>query len=177
MYRKDRRHQRRWSSRIVYISEFVFPSRRRDLEFPSREVIWWEIKCSNTSYLLCTVYRPNTSVNPFWEQFKYSIEEALEENPNVIIVGTLNHQCWLAIRNSTHTEWYHLTNTINQTTRVCRTRASLLDPVLVSEPCKVILSDVIPIERDISDHDATSETKCTTNNKIQKESMVLLRKM
>jgi len=50
---------------------------------------------------------------------------------------------------------YDFTNVIHEPTRVCRTRQSLLDPVLIGSSCTCPEASVISIHREISDHDAT----------------------
>ena len=40
--------------------------------------------------LICTVYRPPGSVAAFWENFEYSIEQAMNYTSNISINGDLN---------------------------------------------------------------------------------------
>ena len=50
---------------------------RYDLNFASGEIIWYEVIIPNLKILICTVYRPPGSVAAFWENFEYSIEQAM----------------------------------------------------------------------------------------------------
>jgi len=50
---------------------------------------------------------------------------------------------------------YDFTNVIHEPTRVCSTRQSLLDPVLISSTCTCPEASVISIHREISGHNAT----------------------
>ena len=47
---------------------------------------------------------------------------------------------------------FNLRNCINEPTRF----GALLDPIIYSDECEISFSDVIQIDRNISDHDATS---------------------
>jgi hypothetical protein len=44
----------------------------------------------NFKILVCTVHRPPESVAAFWENFEYSIEQAMNYTSNIIINGDLN---------------------------------------------------------------------------------------
>ena len=47
---------------------------------------------------------------------------------------------------------FNLRNCITEPTRF----SALLDPIIYSDECEISFSDVIQIDRNISDHDATS---------------------
>ena len=49
---------------------------------------------------------------------------------------------------------YQFENVIHGPTRFGNGRNSLLDPILVRE-CSIGMSDILPVDRDISDHDGT----------------------
>jgi hypothetical protein len=49
-----------------------------------------EIEFSNYKILLCVVYRSPGAIQPFWQNFEYSIKEAFNYTSNVIITGDLN---------------------------------------------------------------------------------------
>ena len=104
-------------------------------------------------------------------QFRYSIERALDSNPHVVIVGDINVDLSASTTNPL-TDIMHafqLQNIITAPTRVSLTRASLLDPIIISDACSYSFSDVIDVDRDISDHKAcvvdfnfgTSPNSCT----------------
>jgi len=59
--------------------------RRYDLEFQNGEVIWVELNLKHCFILLCTVYRPEGSIIPSWDNFQNSIENALRSNSEVVI--------------------------------------------------------------------------------------------
>jgi hypothetical protein len=80
--------------------------------------------------LICTVYRPPGSVAAFWENFEYSIEQAMNYTSNIIINGDLNVDL-LRENNNKLLEIisaFNLTNVIKEPTR----NGALLDPFLVS---------------------------------------------
>jgi len=62
---------------MIYVSNTIHYNRRLDLEFENIEAIWLEIKFPKDTLLMCTVYRPEESVNPFSDNFQSSIEKAL----------------------------------------------------------------------------------------------------
>ena len=78
------------SGLLTYVSNKLVCRRLIDLEHPSIDTIWREIKYKRTTIILCNVYRaPNTNVS-FWDTFNISIEKALDISKDVIIVGDLN---------------------------------------------------------------------------------------
>jgi hypothetical protein len=60
------------------------------LDQEEREIIWYEVIIPNFKILICTVYRPPGSVAAFWENFEYSIGQAMNYTSNIIINGDLN---------------------------------------------------------------------------------------
>ena len=138
---------------IVYVSEQLCVQRQAHLEDPALELIWLKCISKHQSFLLCCVYRPPNQSDPFWENFHNSIENAVSENSHVVITGDLivdlltvcNHKLIDTINS------VNLTNVITTPTRFGPTRSSLLDLVLVRE-CSVSYSEVVDVDRCISDH-------------------------
>jgi hypothetical protein len=62
---------------LVYTSQDICVKPGYDLNFVSWEIIWYEVIIPNFKILICTVYRPPESVAAFWENFEYSIEQAM----------------------------------------------------------------------------------------------------
>jgi hypothetical protein len=81
---------------------------------------------------------------------------ALQRNPNIVITGDLNVDLLTERRHTLNDimDIYNLENVIKSPTRICESRSSLLDPVLVAG-CSTGFADVLPIESSISDHKAT----------------------
>ncbi|PJE78081.1 hypothetical protein CI610_02987 [invertebrate metagenome] len=141
----------------IYFSESLVAKRRIDLEFGNDETIWSQIKFRNTLYLICNVYRPPSYTGTgLWQNLRHSIDIAFEETPNIIITGDLNIDFLKPIRGDLCDilSNYNLTNVITEPTRQTDTSSTLLDPIIVSDTVNVVFSDVIEIERTISDHDA-----------------------
>ena len=82
----------------------------------------------------------------FWENFEYSIEQAMNYTSKIIINGDLNVD--LLRENNKSLEIiseFNLTNVIKEPTM----NGALLDPILVSNLDIVIDSDVISVNRDV----------------------------
>ncbi|CAG2243737.1 unnamed protein product [Mytilus edulis] len=141
-YRKDRNSS--GGGIIIYISKFIQAKPRPDLDFDN-EALWLEITFPSNKLLLCVVYRQPSNNNTFWDKFHESIENAMSYTPNVVITGDVNvdfltdhsHKIFDIMRLN------GLKNVINEPTRFCATRQSLLDPILVSDSCDVYDSHVI----------------------------------
>ena len=65
-------------------------TRLSDLEYHGDETIWLQITLHNSNYIIGTIYRPENSTLPFWENLRTSIYNAFDKSPNVIITGDLN---------------------------------------------------------------------------------------
>jgi hypothetical protein len=63
---------------------------RYDLNFASGEIIWYEVILPNFKMLICTVNRTPGYVAELWENFEYSIEQAMNYTSNILINGDLN---------------------------------------------------------------------------------------
>ena len=138
---------------LVYSSQGIYINERKDLSFENGELIWFEVIIPNLKLLICVVYRPPSSDSSFWEKFEYTVEQALNYTGNIVITGDLNMNLLSNLNNRLKemTQLFNLTNIINTPTRM----GALLDPVLVSNIDLVVDSEVIDIDRSISDHDAT----------------------
>jgi hypothetical protein len=53
------------------------------------ELIWIEVSFPRYKILVCVVYRSPSAINPFWNNFHYSVEKAIESSL-VVITGDLN---------------------------------------------------------------------------------------
>ncbi|KAK3082416.1 hypothetical protein FSP39_020964 [Pinctada imbricata] len=142
----------------VYVSDKLHVQRIHELENDNIlcEYIWIKIVSGNTCFFLCTVYRSPSSNANFWDSLEYSIDTAVDINPHIIMVGDLNVDLLVQTDNRCNDliNRFNFTNVITSPTRVSRTRSSLLDPILLRE-CSSGMSDVIPIDSEISDHLAT----------------------
>ena len=149
MYRKD--FTSHSGGLLVYVSNCLYSKRRPDLENRS-------VNYRAMTFLLCIVYRsPNTPV-AFWDRFNVTLERAYESNENVIIVGDLNQDLLNPNENklSNIMSLNNLTNVITKPARVTINTSTLIDPIIVSDPTKVIQADTLDVDKDISDHKATT---------------------
>ena len=141
---------------LIYIADYLHASRRYDLEFNNRELIWIAVSFPGYKILVCMVYRLPSVTNPFWDNFHYSVEKTIESSSSVLITGNMkvdllietNHR----LNEITCRCNYNLRNCINEPTRF----GALLDPIIYSVEYEISFADVTQIDRNISDHDATS---------------------
>ncbi|CAC5380776.1 unnamed protein product [Mytilus coruscus] len=143
----------------VYVSEILKTKRRFDLEFENGELIWLEIDFPQHKILLCAVYRSPGSSHPFWQNFKHSIEQAYNYTTKIVITGDLNVDLFTEHNHVLNDQMniFCLQNVVKEATRFDQRsgRATLLDPILISEDCCATFTEVIDINREMSDHNAT----------------------
>lgn len=144
---------------LVYVSEILKTKRRFDLEFENGELIWLEIDFPQHKILLCAIYRSPGSSHPFWQNFKHSIEQAYNYTTKIIITGDLNVDLFTEHNHVLNDlmNIFCLQNVVKEATRFDHRsgRATLLDPILISEDCCATFTEVIDINRQMSDHNAT----------------------
>jgi hypothetical protein len=117
---------------LIYIADYLHASRRYDLEFNNRELIWIAVSFPGYKILVCMVYRLPSVTNPFWDNFHYSVEKTIESSSSVLITGNMkvdllietNHR----LNEITCRCNYNLRNCINEPTRF----GALLDPIIYS---------------------------------------------
>ena len=150
-FRKDRNAH--GGGLMIYVSDKLFVKRQPHLEINGTEMIWLQLKFSNQTFLICCVYRPPNSPQNFWDNFQVSLETAVDQNPHILVLGDLNvdlgsvtqHRL-IDIMNDTG-----FNNCINSPTRFGPVRNTILDLIL-SRECSVLNSEVIDVDRAISDH-------------------------
>ena len=138
---------------LVYTSQDICVKERHDLNCDGVEILWIEVLIPNFKLLVCVVYRSPGTTESFWDTFDYSLEQALNFIENIIITGDLNVDLLIQTNHKLNEimTLYDLTNVINEPTRM----GALLDPVIVSNIDIVVDSEVIGVDRSISDHNAT----------------------
>lgn len=145
---------------IMYHRRYINIIRRVDLEHELIESMWFELKTKLRSFLINITYRSERqSPVYFWQLFDMMLKRAIDENNNIICLGDLNKNFMSELPQNVKDIILinGLTNIITKTTHFdTRTgNASLLDPILITDNIKIVDSDTIPIDRDISDHDGT----------------------
>ncbi|OWF47171.1 RNA-directed DNA polymerase from transposon BS [Mizuhopecten yessoensis] len=140
---------------IVYVNSLLKVNRLANLEYHGDEAIWIQVILQHTSFIICTIYRPENSVLPFWDNLRASIYNAFDISPNLIITGDFNVDLLTVATNHVFLDIissFSLSNVILEPTRIGQTRSSLLDPIFLSDSLSCIDSSVINIDRTVSDH-------------------------
>ena len=155
--RKDR--MRNGGGVMVYISSILNYKLRPDLENQRLETIWFEIKLKSQIILFCCYYRSdfNSSQTTFIRELQPSIEQAIDYTPNVILLGDINVD-FLNLSNYEILDCltlFNLSNVIKEPTRVPGNSSTLIDPILVSDVCRVLDAVTISVDNSISDHKTT----------------------
>ena len=109
--------------------------------------------------LICSFYRCdfNTTQTEFIKELQSSIELAVDYTPNVVLTGDI-HINFINLVNIEFRDClnlFNLTSVINEPTRVVENSATRIDPVLVSDACRVLESGTFQVDNSISDHKAT----------------------
>lgn len=155
--RKDR--TRNGGGIIVYMSSHLKYKRRNELESPLIENIWVQIKLKSFDIIICCYYRSDFTVSQsiFITEMQASIEQALDLTPYIVLVGDINID-FLNMQNTQLRDClslFNLTNVIEEPTRVTENSSTLIDPIIVSDNCKVLDSGTMDVDEYVSDHKAT----------------------
>jgi hypothetical protein len=67
---------------LVYTSQCICVKERHDLNCDGVEMLWIEVLIPNFKLLVCVVYRPPGTTASFWDNFDYSLEQALHFTEN-----------------------------------------------------------------------------------------------
>ena len=155
-FRKDRNFA--GGGILIYCSDTLFCTRRNELESPSEETIWIEVKLNTISLLLCTVYRPPSANPNFWENFIHSVDKASEISNHILITGDINVDMLSNFSRHPLNDLmiqFGLSNIIDEPTRIGAASRTLLDPILISECCSYTSAYVVDVDRAMSDHNAS----------------------
>ena len=142
---------------LFYVKEGVCCSRRSDLEHESLECIWIEVKPINSrSFLVGHIYRPPNSTVQWNEFLEECLENVLQEEKEMYIVGDINRdllndqiqRAW-----SDYIEPFGLTQLVFEPTRITSESRTLIDHIYTNSPenvkyvlvPKIGLSDHFPI--------------------------------
>ena len=73
------------------MSSELFVKRRDDLEIPSVEAMWLEIRSKNNKFSLSVIYRPPHESVEFWEHMQTMLDSARETRIlNIFLIGDFN---------------------------------------------------------------------------------------
>ena len=67
---------------LVYTSQGICVKERHDLNYDGVEMLWIEVLIPNFKLLVCVVYRPPGTTASLWDNFDYSLEQALNFTEN-----------------------------------------------------------------------------------------------
>ena len=124
----------------MYIKNNVSYLRRCDLESHDIEIIWLQISLRHTNYLICSVYRPPSANNDYFEKFLDGFDCVSNGNNdcnNVIVTGDLNiHYDKTSVNNPLclFESLFNLTQIVDEYTRVTNSTKSIIDVVFTSNP-------------------------------------------
>jgi hypothetical protein len=139
---------------LVYTgtSQGICVKERPDLNCDGVQMVWIEVLIPNCKLFVCVDDRPPGTTASFWDNFDYSLEQELNFTENIIITGDLNVDLLTQTKHRVNEimTLSDLTNVINEPTRM----DALLDPVIVSNIDIVVDSEIIGVDRSISDHNA-----------------------
>ena len=156
--RKDRLNKR-GGGLIMYVRDGISYKRRKDLE-GHIETLCIEIKYSNRSILLTSVYRPPNNDSDSIQHWLSNMEESMykiySENKPTILMGDINIDIMSDKKDKLQESWISLTTNIQlnqiikEPMRVTNTSETLIDHIYVSDDLPVLYSS--PIKYSISDH-------------------------
>ena len=151
---------------LVYVKEGVCCSRRSDLEHKDIECIWVEIKpAKSRPFLIGNIYRPPNSTVQWNEYFEDFIENVLQEEKEIYLLGDINRnlldsqikRVW-----NDYMEPFGLNQFVSEPTRVTSESRSLIDHIYSNSPenvksvhvPKIGLSDHFPVfvTRKVNNH-------------------------
>ncbi|MCU7801396.1 MAG: hypothetical protein KZQ70_15025, partial [gamma proteobacterium symbiont of Lucinoma myriamae] len=164
-FRKDR--QSHGGGLIIYTKSCLSCTRRIDLETNDLETIWLEVKRNKQkAFLMCYSYRPPTSTVDWIIKMENSIEKAISDQKEIILLGDLNFN--LLNENSIPTSWLRMINSlnfeqlINKPTRVTSISETLIDHVYTNAPENI--TEIVVPYFSISDHYPVCITRKMNNS-------------
>ena len=156
--RKDRLNKK-GGGLLMYIREGISYKRREDFEGLT-ETICIEIKYSNRSILLTSVYRSPNNDSDAIQHWLSNMEETMHriysENKPTVLMGDVNIDILSGKIDTLKESWTSLTTNIQlnqiirEPTRVTNTSETLIDHIYVSDDLPILYSS--PIKYSISDH-------------------------
>ena len=132
-------------------------SRREDLEHENIESIWLEIKQPHAApRLIAFIYRNPGALETTWvSEFTDMMDKASNISKDILLLGDFNiHNPDTDMNWSSTTKAFGLEQLVSEPTRVCSTRASILDHIYKSS--NIMITNVEVSSDTISDHYAIS---------------------
>ena len=162
LHRRDRGSKEKGGGLGIYVTNKLLVSRRFDLEQSNIESLWVQVNFPHScGFLIGTFYQPPESSryynDAFMDHFEDSVEKAISNNKEVILLGDFN--CNLA-KGSLNGNGKRLTSTfrslgfcqlIKEATRITAQSATLLDLIATNKERFISKSGVL--NACLSDHD------------------------
>ena len=147
-------HKQGFSWYGSYAKHGISCKRRPDLENDNLECIWLEVKPTKSkSFLVGEVYRPPSSGIVWNEIFEDCLENVLEEEKEIYLLGDINRDLLNSQINKAWSDYidpFGLTQLVTEATRVTPQSSTLIDHIYSNCPENVTSIDVPKIG--LSDH-------------------------
>ena len=141
---------------LIYISDNISYSRRKDIETNSIESIWLQINFPhNKSVLINNVYRPPNSLQCWIDEYEKQLLIAESTHLKIISIGDYNID-YISPNVYKNTKWsklvhdFGLVQLVNVPTRVTKTSSTIIDHIYTS--CPEIVCDISVPCVNLSDH-------------------------
>ena len=126
------RYNRGGGGVAVYVSNSLAVKRHHNLETPTLEALWLEIRSNNNIFLLCVCYRPPDVPVSFWDDLQTQVDLSKQIHMNFILTGDLNADP--SSTNGPHLSRFadnnHLDILVHEPTRITETSSTILDQFL-----------------------------------------------
>ena len=160
LLRRDRKTDDGWGGVIVYHKEILHGIEFKPETECDLEMIWLECNVRSQKLLVSCVYQPPRDHRVFMTKFENIVNEITSKRQNVVILGDLNidmleeNQSSAPIRNLFNNILYaqNLHNAIQEPTRITETSKTLIDHIIIPNPCKHKINNARSIDPAISDH-------------------------
>ena len=124
---------------IVYIKNELKYCRRLDLELFDLECIWIQLYCRGQHMLICSMYRPPSANNEYYENILDVLEKACAEQCITLLVGDLNIN-YVLDETLNRSLLHHIENLngmcqlVRDYTRVTDHSSTIIDVILSTHP-------------------------------------------
>ncbi|CAG2230882.1 unnamed protein product [Mytilus edulis] len=141
---------------LIYVRDSLHCKRRSDLEIAELESVCVEITTQTGRFLVVCFYRPPNAPVTSLDHFENLLDNVIDTDKNVILLGDLNIDLLKASptsRISRICERYGIENVVKEPTRITSSTATLLDPIYMNNLSLLRNSMVLPSF--CSDHSPT----------------------
>ena len=131
---------------LIYFKDDI-SERVTVLENDTDEAIWIKVRATGQTFLLCNTYRPEWTDSEYWTRLNHAIGVGYQVNDNIVILGDLNSDLFIANNNKLIETMMllNLANIISKPTGITAHSNTLLDPIIISDTMNYIYYDVLKI--------------------------------